>query len=147
NRAKEFKMKRCLGASKGIVFFQILIESLFNALICFALVVITYPLFKGVMNDTLGFHYELSLHDDIYLIALFSLIIAVIACIIGILEFILSYTQIFTDDKDQGFSHKSSWLTKKIMIWAQLFLFVSLFICLLFINKQVEFIRSKDIGF
>src|SRR5690606_7890118 len=40
-----------------------------------------------------------------------------------------------------------SWVSKKVMIGFQLFLFVGLNICILFVGKQINYMQTKDLGF
>ena len=145
NRAKEFKTKRYLGASKKNIFFQFLTESTINTAFCFVLTLISYPLLDKFISNIIGFDYHLSLTNDFTFLISFFLIILSIGVLIGVLEYLLSYKSIFITNKEV--QPKNTWLSKKIMIVFQLFLFICLTICILFVRKQIDYIHTKDIGY
>ena len=144
NRAKEFKIKRHLGASKKDVFIQLIIESQLNTIICFLLALISFPFIQNRMATIIGFDYQLSFINDFFLLISFFAILLIIGFITGGLEYLSSYKSIFSDKVT---TNNNSWLTKKIMIIFQLFLFISLTICILFISKQMHYIEHKNLGF
>ncbi|WP_188231555.1 ABC transporter permease [Aestuariibaculum sediminum] len=143
-RVKEFKIKRYLGTSKKQVFLQFIIESVLNAMVCFALALITYPLLSKAIAHLIGVEYHLKLEKDYILILSFLLIILFIGFTIGVFQYFLSYHSVFSINKTQT---SNSWMTKRVLINFQLFLFIGLIISMLFIRKQVNYIETKDIGF
>jgi len=145
NRAKEFMSKRYLGASKTIILSQFIIESLLNSLICFCVTLLTYPILGAFIGELIGLNYQLSFVNDLLLILSYLGIILSIGMVTGTLEFLLSYNTIFI--KRNASNSKNSWFSKKIMITFQLFLFLSLTICILSVTKQIDFIQNKDLGF
>lgn len=147
NRAKEFKVRRYLGASKGNIFIQLMAESLFNALLCFIITLITYPLLEDLIANLIGFEYQLSFVSDLTLLFSFLGIVLLVGLIIGILEYILSYRTIFVDQKYKVINTGDSWKTKKMMIGFQLALFIGLMCCILFVGKQINYIQDKDLGY
>ena len=147
NRVKEFKTKRYLGASKFNIYVQLLLESLINVLICFALTLFTYPVLNEFIKSLIGFDYNLSVWHDKTLLLSYLLIIICIGFITGTLEFMLSYKAIFKTDEEKGINWTHSWISKKVMVGFQLFLFIGLTICILFVKKQINYIETKDLGF
>ncbi|MGE5944246.1 MAG: ABC transporter permease, partial [Flavobacteriales bacterium] len=147
NRAKEFKLKRYLGASKANIYTQLIIESLLNAGICFVITLLSYPILGKFISDLIGFDYQLSLIDDSLLLITYFSIILLIGFITGSLEYLLSYKTIFINDDKEGNNKPNSWFSKKVMIVFQLFIFIGLAICILFLGKQVNFMQTKDLGF
>ena len=145
NRVKEFMSKRYLGASKFIIASQFIIESLLNSIICFCITLLTYPIIGAYIGELIGLNYQLSFVNDILLLLSYLGIIMTIGIVTGTLEFLLSYNAIFL--KRNANSKKNSWFSKKVMITFQLFLFLSLTICILFVSKQIDFIQNKDLGF
>ena len=144
-RAKEFKLRRHLGASKTSIYFQLTIESILNSLICFVLTIISYPIIGGFIAELIGFEYQLSVSDDLFLLVLFLGIILFLGILIGTLEYIMTYSIIFI--KSNKLKLKKRWDAKKAIIIFQLFLFIGLFTCILFIGKQVNYIQDKDLGY
>src|SRR5690606_30760552 len=69
-----------------------------------------------------------------------------IGFITGTLEYLMSYKTIFIDDENGGIHKPNSWFSKKVMIIFQLFLFIGLTICILFLGKQVRYMQTKDLG-
>src|SRR5690606_38994225 len=53
----------------------------------------------------------------------------------------------FINNDKEGINKTNSWFSKKVMIIFQLFLFIGMAICILFLGKQVNFMQSKDLGF
>ncbi|MBJ6368553.1 ABC transporter permease [Snuella sedimenti] len=143
NRAEEFNMRRYLGISKAGVCIQLIMESLINTFICFALTFLTYPILGKFISYILGFNYHLSFTDDLIFIASYFLIIVFLGIAIGGLEFLFSYNSIF---KSKANNHGSA-NSKKILIGFQLFIFIGLIICILFVRKQVDYIQERDLGF
>ena len=147
NRAKEFKTKRYLGASKSNIFFQFLIESIINTLICFVLTLVSYPFLDKIVSIIIESDYHFSLLNDGAFLTYFFLVILMIASIIGGLEYLFSYKSIFISSKEKEVHSKNAWFSKKIMIVFQLVVFICLSICILFVGKQINYIQSKNIGF
>lgn len=147
NRAKEFKVRRYLGASKFNVFTQLMAESLCNALLCFAITLISYPFLGGFLGSLIGFEYQLSFVSDISLLFGYLGIVLLVGLIIGILEYALSYRTIFVDHKHKGINTGNSWKTKKTMIGFQLTLFIGLMCCILFVGKQINYMQNIDFGY
>lgn len=147
NRAREFKMRRCLGASKGNIFIQLLIESLFNAMLCFGITLISYPIIGDFAASLIGFDYNLSFTADLSLLFSFMGMVCLIGLIIGVLEYLLSYRIIFVNHKYKGNNTGNSWKTKKLLIGFQLALFIGLTTCILFVGKQINYIQDKDLGY
>jgi putative ABC transport system permease protein len=142
NRAYEFKIRRYLGASKITILVQLIVESVFNASIGFVLTIISYPLLNSFIADILGSTYQLSIANDAVFLTWYFVLIVGIGVVIGTLEYIFSYNSNFSSS-----SFKSTWKPKRFMIIFQLFLFVGLLICLFFVNKQINFIQHKDLGY
>jgi len=147
NRTKEFKTKRYLGASKKNIFFQFIIESLLNTFLCFSITLISYPLLDSFISNIIGFDYNFSLVKDFTFLFYFLQIILGLGIITGSLEYMFSYKTIFKCSSLQSTFSKNTWLSKAAMIILQLFLFICLTICILFVGKQINYIQTKDVGY
>ncbi|WP_186754015.1 ABC transporter permease [Echinicola salinicaeni] len=145
NRAKEFVTRRVLGASKGDILSLFVLESMINALVCFGLTMISYPLIGELIGDIIGSEYELSIVTDYKIILSFLCIVIGLGGIIGLMEYILSYNSIFV--KEHGKVISASVGSKKLMIGFQLFLFIGLMSCILIVRKQLDFVHELDKGF
>lgn len=147
NRSSEFRVRRYLGASKRDIFSQLMTESIFNAVICFLITMASYPIIGGFIAHLIGYEYQLSVPDDLPLLVSFFGLVLLVGLIIGLLEYALSYSTLFTYQQYKGIRMTGSWTTKKVMIGVQLSLFIGLLTCILFVGKQLRFIQNKDLGY
>jgi len=145
NRSKELKLRRTLGASKKTLFFQLSVESIINALICFAITLLSYPIIGKFIAELISFNYKLTYAEDTFLLFYFLGVILIVGLIIGTMEYLLSYKFIFTNTTT--IKSKRIFEPKRIIIVFQLFLFITLTSCILLIEKQVNYIQNKDLGF
>ena len=146
-RLKEFIMRRIIGASRFTLFKQILWESLFQILISFPIVIlITFWLLPHIENY---FQFKVDINRFIEIAFLFSLGSLLIGFLSGL--FVSTYIVFPSLDRLLGLfrnlrSGKFSLL--KILSFVQLSLFMALLICLLSIQKQLNFVfDQKVIGF
>ena len=147
NRAKEFKARRYLGATKTNVFLQLSVESIINVTICFALALLTYPLFSDSVAGLLEFDYQLSYQTDIKIVLSFFAIVIGIAFITGFLQYVILYKAVFTDvNKTKKINFSISSIIKGF-IGLQLFLFIAIISCAILVQKQNSFLQNKDLGF
>ncbi len=147
NRSVEFRVRRYLGASKGNIFSQLMTESVFDALICFFLTLFSYPVIGRFIAQLIGYDYQLSVPEDLPLLSGFLGLTLLVGIIIGLLEYALSSTTLFTVHRPGSIRLTSSWTAKKVMIGIQLSLFIGLLTCILVVGKQMHFIKHKNLGY
>ncbi len=144
SRIKEFKAKRYLGATKLVLFYQLLVESLLNIFICFVFTLLTYPLFSDFIKSILGFTHKFSYINDISILVNYFLFLVFIAILTSSIEFLVLKRNITKFTK--GATKKTN-TNVLILIGFQLVLFISIICVALFVNKQINFIQAKDLGF
>ncbi|GGG94100.1 ABC transporter permease [Polaribacter pacificus] len=144
SRIKEFKAKRYLGATRLILFYQLLVESLLNIFICFVFTLLTYPLFSDFIKSLLGFTHKFSYANDISILVNYFLFLVFIATLTSSIEFLVLKRNITKFTK--GATKKTN-TNVPMLIGFQLVLFVSIICVALFVNKQINFIQAKDLGF
>jgi putative ABC transport system permease protein len=145
-RMKEIGIKRTTGASPKIIFRQILFESLFTTLLAMLVAVILAillaPVFSSLINNSFDFK---------------ALITSPRVIITGIILFILTGTVAGIYPASvlsgitplQNLSYKKLSVTgyKGMLITFQFVITITLILSLLIINKQLKFIKHKDLGF
>lgn len=143
-RATEITMKRLAGSGKSQLIRSLLSESILLALISFivavAIVYTTLTPLNVVVNKNL--HLELS-----------SVVISFfIALVIGILSgiypaFYLTNIPVIATLKGKFKSSKSALLLRRSLITLQFCISIFVVICTLFMTSQLNFIRTKSLGF
>ncbi len=146
-RLKEFIIRRIIGASRFTLFKQTLCESFFQILISFPIVIlVTFWLLPHIENY---FQFKVDINRFIQIVFLFSLGSILIGFLSGL--FVSTYIVFPNLDRLLGLfrnlrSGKFSLL--KILSFVQLSLFMALLICLLSIQKQLNFVfDQKTVGF
>lgn len=147
NRSMEFRIRRSMGASGKDIFSQLITESIFSAMVCYLITLMSYPLIGGFIARLIDYEYRLSIPEDLPLLATFLVLVLIIGVIIGILEYVLSYAALFEFQKYSSIRMTGSWAAKKVMIGIQLFLFIGLLTSILFVGKQLRYIQNKDLGY
>tara|TARA_R110002049_G_scaffold155109_7_gene319972 strand:- start:7816 stop:10251 length:2436 start_codon:yes stop_codon:yes gene_type:complete len=145
SRIKEFRTKRCLGASKNTILLQLILESVLNVFIAVIIAFATFPLLNTYISELIGFDYVLSLSTDTVILLTFFCLILVIGLFMGFIEFLLSYSTIVLII-NTNLKNTFNYLNKYI-IGFQLVLSMATIIAVLAIQKQIGYIQSKDIGF
>lgn len=148
DRAREVGIKKVSGAQKSILVRQFLGESVLLCLIIFLislfLIELLLPAFSRLMGKNLEFSY---LKNPQVLLIFFG-----IAIIIGIFSgsypsFYLASFNAFKVLKGELTSGIKALLFRNIMVVLQFFLALVLIICSLLVNKQLNYMINKDLGF
>ncbi len=142
NRMKEFHTKRFLGGSKTVILGQLSLESVCNTLICFLLTLVTFPILIKPLKQITGFDYELHPKTDLWLLLIFFIAMVVLGILVGALQYVFSYRAIFKSTKNKIFAKP-----QKVMVAAQLMLFIGVLSCFLFLQKQLHYIQTQDYGY
>jgi len=146
-RLKEIGIKKINGANSNDIFKQVLTESLLVSLVSLVLstftALIISPLFSSILDKSIEIK---SLFSQPLLILSGALLFTVIGLISGLypaLKFsaisplkLLSHQKVYKQNKKMG-----------SVIIIQFMITLTLIISLLFIRKQVEFVKHRDLGF
>ncbi len=147
-RVREIGMKKVLGSGKKNLIFQLLGESLLVSFMAMVFAYGTVLLSLTVLNRRLGFNLETSmLYDPVIIAAVLGLFL-----LIGILSGIypalyLSAIRSVTAISDGFSSGRTGVRIRRILVTSQFVVSIGVVIIMLFMNRQVEFMRHRDLGF
>jgi putative ABC transport system permease protein len=145
-RAKEVGIRKVVGAMRTQLVFQFIGEAFLITIVSIFIGVLLAVLFLPVFNDLAG--KRLTMSPDLFITSvIFSL-----AGIIGIFAgsypaFILSGFKPISILKGNLRSGDNKQLTRKILVGTQLALSIFLISCTLFMNRQLNFLQAKNLGF
>ena len=146
-RAKEVSIRKIVGAQKGHLFFQFTIETLL--LFCFAtaiaigLIYLLMPLYNDISGKSLSFSLQDANVWKVAGLAVFGTLIA--SCIYPAL--LLSSFKPIESLKGKATSGASIATFRKALVVFQFAISVVLLAATIIMSKQMNFIRSKDLGY
>src|SRR6202012_1196651 len=148
NRAREVGIRKVAGSTKGNLIIQFLTESvlisLFSLVLALGIAVLLLPMLHQLAGK--------SLHPGVLFSGRFLVFLIVLGLLVGCLAgsypaFYLSSfqpVQVLKGKIASGF--KSSWLRSTLVV-GQFFISIGLIIGTLVIYRQLNFIRSREVGF
>ncbi|MCE4562922.1 ABC transporter permease [Maribellus sp. CM-23] len=148
NRAKEVGLKKSLGSNRNKLVFQFLSESLMVTLIALALALVLIqlllPAFNHLVNKQLEFNY-IGNFGAVSLLFVFGIVISIIAGSYPAF-YLASFNPatVITGIQSPGGSHGTF---RNGLVVFQLTVTIILFSGTFFINKQLNFIQNKELGF
>ena len=148
SRAKEVGIRKVLGAGKPALIRQFLSESYVFTFLAFAvailLVELLMPLFSGLMSIDRTWLSVLNPANILFII----LFVAVVGFVAG------SYPALYISALQPAQSLKGLFSKGKaksgirnVLVVIQFFIAVTLIICTIFINLQLKYVQSKELGF
>jgi putative ABC transport system permease protein len=145
-RTKEIGVRKTVGAYRQQLTKQILVESILVALLSGCLAVMIADLFLPVLNHVTGARIRFNFNGEM---ALFLIGIVVLTGIIsGIYPaFILSSVRPVRAIKGAMDPGKKSLLFRKSLIAFQFSLSIFMIIAMFGVNKQLKYLRTKDLGY
>ena len=142
-RLKEVGLRKVMGAGKGQLASQFLTESfilvVISSLLGLILAITTLPFFNDFMNKSLSIHF-----DDAPFLFLSIAVVLSIALLAGLRP---SVAAAGINSINRFNQIKSKKRFSLIMIIGQFVICNLLFIGILIVNDQLEFLRNKDLGF
>jgi ABC-type antimicrobial peptide transport system permease subunit len=145
-RTREIGMRKVLGASRGSLAFQHLSESLLMAFlslgIAIVLIALLLPRFNLITEKQLTFH--LNSYQVLFFLGV-TLITGLVAGSYPALYF-SAFKPVRILKKQFRGSRGELWTRRGLVIF-QFGLSIVLIVSVLVVNKQIEFIRDKDLGF
>ncbi|MCD4694653.1 MAG: ABC transporter permease [Bacteroidales bacterium] len=147
-RAKEIGLRKVMGAFKGNIRKQILIESMLLALlsipVAFVLIEVFMPFIEQVFNTELAYFSS----NIIFYIFGFLAIVLITALLSGFyIAFYLSSLKTIDILKNKPVSGKNRTLVRKALISFQLIIFMVLVFGVLTVRNQFQYVLNKDPGF
>lgn len=148
SRAKEVGIRKVSGAKRGQLMGQFLTESILQSILAAGIAVILLEVFLPVFNQISN--RSLSLIDANLPLLIFSLLL--LSILIGLLAGIypaLILTQFKPNKVLKGSLLRTAdgQLFRKILVGTQFAMSVLLIIVVIFVNKQVQFMQSQELGF
>ena len=148
NRAKEVGIRKVAGSTKGHLIIQFLTESvllsLFSLLLALGLALALLPMFNTLAGK--------ELHAGILFSGRFLPILILLVFLVGCLAgsypafYLSSFQPILVLKGKIASGFKSSWLRSGLVVF-QFFISITLIIGTLVIYRQLNYIRSREIGF
>jgi len=148
SRAREIGMRKVIGANRSALIKQFLGESIFISLIAMSaalmMVELIKPYFFKIIDKPIQLHI---LHQPLFILILIAGII-LIGITSGIYPAIIlsafKPTSILKNEITKGKKGNS---LRHILIVFQFAISISLIICTLLVSKQVDYLKTKDLGF
>lgn len=146
-RSAEISMRKVMGAGRGQVFRQFLIESFLLTLLAVALALLLSALLLPSFNRFSGKEFETGILFSPTTLVVLLLASVVIAFAAGVYPaLILSGARLISTLKG-GFSFTGSATLRKSLIVFQFVISIFLIIATIVILQQLRFIRNKDLGY
>lgn len=149
-RAKEVGVRKSIGAGKFNLIFQFLSEAWILTFISGIIAIAVAQLFLPAVNTLLDKNISFDLMQSPQLLSILILSVTVIGLLAGIYPaWVIAKFNPTTTMKIgslAGGDHGSSWLRKGLVV-VQFTISVGLLMVLLLISRQVDFLRSKNLGF
>ncbi|MEO8474783.1 MAG: ABC transporter permease [Chryseolinea sp.] len=149
-RVKEVGIKRSLGASRSSVFFQITLESILHAAFSLLLAVVILQLGVTKLKSLLGTGLSLDIATHVRWLPLYTILILIVGCLGGLYPAILLsglQTQLALKTKNTFHQTSGKLPIKKAIIVFQFLVTAVLIAASLTINRQIDYVRSKDLGY
>jgi putative ABC transport system permease protein len=151
-REKEIGIRKVVGGKRSALIIQFLSESiiisLMSMIVAFILVEFSLPYFSSFMQANLVLKYF-----DNYMFTLFVIgVFVVVGVISGLYPaiYLSSFKPVLVLKGKSSFTKSgkvSKGILRKVLVAVQFVISINLILSTLFINKQVEYMRNKDLGF
>lgn len=146
NRKREISLRKILGASRNAIIKQVLLESLLFCLLIIPIGLMLAAYILPYASIFIGAKVELHSSNTLEYIILAFIIFVLLLFSSSI--YIALFTSKFKPLEAFRNNHaKNIFGERKLMIILQIFIFTSLIICTLTVNKQIHFSKTKDLGF
>ncbi|MFW6370929.1 MAG: FtsX-like permease family protein [Bacteroidota bacterium] len=148
-RMKEVGVRKVMGANKASVRIQFLTETYLMVFISIVLAIIIVEIFLPYVNDFFGSLLELSLYKSVY----FPLFIVLLFILIGFMSgfypsvFLSGFKAVDTLKNSVKSTGNFSIYLRNGLLLLQFIITVGLLASVFVINKQMNFVNSKDLGF
>lgn len=147
-RAREVGMRKVVGSSKLSLVLQFLSESTILTIISLILSVVIVALLLPQFNLLAGKNFDLSILQSSVVILSAIAVIIVVGIIGGTYPaFYLSRFKPTTVLKGEVTKGSSGNLFRKVLVVFQFLISVSMIICTLVVYKQLNFLKTKDLGY
>lgn len=150
NRAKEIGLKKIFGANKRTLRVYFIFESMLLTMIAFliSIVIVRFVLEANYLNQLLNSKLQFKFVENIDLLGMSLLLALTVGFVSGLYpSFHLSSIPPISAIGSSFKHNKGSAIFRKALIVFQFILSVSVLIGVLAMNKQINYINNKDLGF
>ena len=148
NRAKEVGIRKVAGSTRGHLIAQFLTESvllsLFALLVSLGICALLLPLFNGLSGKQLYFSTLFSTR----LLPLLIVLVFLVGCLAGSYPafYLSSFQPIAVLKGKIAAGFRSSWLRSSLVV-LQFTISIGLIVCTIVIYRQLNYIRTREVGF
>lgn len=147
-RAKEVGIRKVLGSDRNQLIYQFIVESVLITFICLVLAAVAVSIFLPKFNELFEKDIQFSLTNDPQILLYLLGVWAVVGFISGIYpSFFLSNFQPVKVLKGKFSAGRNSAIFRKTLVIFQFTISSILITVTLFIGSQLEYIRTKNLGF
>lgn len=149
-RVKETGVKRSLGSSQSEIFSQFIFESIFNAAFSLLLGIIILQVGITKLENLFGTVFSLTITTHFKWLPFYIVLVLLIGCLGGLYPaiFLSGLKPQLALKAKNAFHQGSGRLSfKKAIIVFQFFVTATLIAASLGIKRQIDFVRSKDLGY
>jgi putative ABC transport system permease protein len=148
NRMKEIGVKKCFGVNRATIIRQLLFESFFTCFLSALLGIIIAELFMPYFSRFVDNNLSLQLFNDIAFLSLFISFILFLSAFAGLLpSMILSRISPIQLVTSTPYSKSSGKIVRGFLTTVQFSISIILIAGLIFINRQINYVKHKDLGF
>ncbi len=147
-RIKEIGVRKVIGANRKILVFQFLGESVVLTFISFVIAIILTQFFIQPFGELMQIPASLSYWTDPSQLTILSISMLALGIISGLYPalFISKFSPVRILKRD-FLSFKKGTGGSRILVTVQFIIAIALLINLAFLNKQISFVKNKDLGF
>jgi putative ABC transport system permease protein len=146
-RIKEIQIKKIIGATRKRIATQLIAESVFfyffSLIVALFIVSLTIPHLDKIFTTKLSF----SIRENLDLITGFVLLTIFIGILSGLYPVLFTLSKKMSALSWMGNSSNEKMSLSNLLVIFQFFVSIALIMSFLTVNKQLNFIRSKDLGF
>ncbi|TWR31362.1 FtsX-like permease family protein [Mucilaginibacter pallidiroseus] len=147
NRAKETGIRKVLGAGKGQLMLRFLTESVLFFAISFVIALTLYPFLIKYVEEFMGHKLAINLYSSAFLLGVI-LVVLLVSLGTGLYPaWYLSKPKPVVILRDKVSSGMQLNILKKALVVGQFAISVSIIIITIVVQKQLNFMNTKDLGF
>jgi putative ABC transport system permease protein len=148
NRTREIGVKKCFGVSRSTIIRQLLYESFFTCFISASLGIIIAQLFMPYFSQFVDKNLSMKVFSNHTFLLMFIAFIIFLGILAGLLpSIILSRISPIQLVASNPYSKGTGKLIRGFLTTIQFSISIILIAGLIFINKQINFVKHKDLGF
>lgn len=149
-RVRETGVKRTLGSGSTEIFLQLITESVLNATVSLLLAIVVLQIGAFTLEEFLGVDLSVDLRSHVKWLPLYVVAVLTVGILGGLYPSLLLSRlkpQVALKTKNAFSDRRSPISFRKVVIVIQFFVTAALIALSLSIKRQIDFIRTKDLGY